>query len=80
MTEEEGRLVEMAEGRLGPAAGAEVGLAAGVFLASVAEMLVEVVVLEGAGRLVGAVAAELGRTLVAVMSLVAPVEGCASQN
>lgn len=82
VTEEEGRLVEMLEGLLGPVAVVEDGLAAGVFFVSEAEMLVEVVLVlvEGARRLVGAAFAELGRTLVALMSLVAPGAGCASQK
>lgn len=71
VTEEEGRLVEVLEGLLGPAAGADVSLVAGVFLASEAEMLVEV--MEGAGRLVA--------PLVTVMGLVAPwAGGCAMQK
>lgn len=74
--EDAGRLVEVVEGRFGPAAAVDGALAVVVFLSEM-----EVVVVEDAGRLVGAAAeppaaAALGRVLAAALGLVAPAAGC----
>lgn len=74
--EDEGRLVEVVEGRFGPAAAVDGALVTVVFLSEVE------VVEEGVGRLVRAAAAPplaaavLGRVLAAALSLVTPAAGC----
>lgn len=73
VAEDARRLVDVATGRFGPAAAVGGALAVVVFLSEVE------VVLEGVGRLAGAVppaAALLGRVLAAAVGLVAPAAGC----